>query len=134
MVTVETIEPTTADLGNITLNLGETTYLPLVFKVRVEERPFYLKTLEIGYNPCSPNCPPKSFSIASCKWGTSMDSMSQSCFESYSASTSLQEDGWTYYEYEPLLHATSVVLDPREYYFNITLGLDAGYPDQAIIF
>ena len=130
-VTVETIQPTAADLGNITLNPGETAYFPLVFKVRVEERPFYLKALEIGYNPC---CPPKLFSIASCRWGASIDSMNQSCFESYSAVASLQEDNWSYYEYKPSYHATDVVLDPGEYYFNITLGLDAGYPDQDITF
>jgi len=39
-----------------------------------------------------------------------------------------------YYEYKPLHHATDVVLDPGEYCFNVTLGLDAGYPDQEITF
>jgi len=104
-VTVETIEPSATELGNITLNSGETAYLPLVFEVRVKERPFYLNTLEIGYNPCNTNCPPRSFLIANCTWETSMHSMSQSCFESYSAVSGLQENGWMYYEYKSSYHA-----------------------------
>lgn len=63
-----------------------------------------------------------------------MDSMNQSCFEYYSAVSSFQEDSRMYYEYKPLHHATDVVLDPGEYCFNVTLGLDAGYPDQEITF
>ena len=39
-----------------------------------------------------------------------MDSMNQSCFESYSAVSSFQEDSRMYYEYKPLHHATDVVL------------------------
>jgi len=129
-VTVEPIEPSSADLGNITLNPGETFYLPLIFKVKIEDVPFHFSKLYVGYNPC----PPKLFHIKSCRWGTSLDSMSQTCFEEYSIGASLTEDNWRYYEYKPEYHATNVILDPGEYYFNITLALDTGYPEQNITF
>ena len=55
-------------------------------------------------------------------------------FRDLSSSASLTEDNWSYYEYKPGYHATNVILDPGEYYFNITLALDTGYPEQNITF
>ena len=94
--------------------------------MRIEERPYAFDSILIGYDSYPP---PENLRVSSCKWGSSLDSMNNSCLHtsiSYHGQY-YQEDNWVYDRISGSLPSN---LQPGEYYFNITFRLEAGYPDQ----